>query len=156
MADLDERRFGDRNSLCGLITAVYEFADTAYQQRIWIEAKGPEVSSYSEALSTLFYDYRIEEFAGGKAREFGFSEDAAKSLSHFAHVINSFHERLPIGLPDAEIIRLEAWTAVVAAAGRVLDSDALNWLAKNCDTFPMSPIDWRGQSFGGTWKDKKA
>lgn len=152
MIDLDERRFGDRNSLCGLITAVHEFADVAYQRRVWIEGNGPEAGSYSEALSMLFDDCRIEEFAAGKARDFGFSEDAAKSLSHLAHVIGSFDERLPSGLSDAEIIRLEGWDAVVAAAGRVLDSNVLDWLAKDCDAFPMFPIVWRGRSFGGTWK----
>jgi hypothetical protein len=141
MPDQDELRFGERNSLCGLITTVYEFADVAYQQRIWIDRKGPEVSSYSEALSMLFDDYRIEEFGSGKARDFGFSEEAAKSLTELTHVVERFHESLPGGLSDAEIVRLEGWDVVVAAATRVLDSGALDWLDKNCGAFPMFPIE---------------
>lgn len=152
MPDRNEVRFGDRNSLCGLITAVHEFADVSYQQRVWIDGSGPEVSSYSEALCDLFDGYRIEEFANGKARNLGFSEDAATGLSDLVHVVDSFDEELPRGLSDAEIVRREGWSAVVAAAGRVLDSGALDWLTKNCDSFPMLPIDWRGRSFGGTWK----
>lgn len=152
MPDQDERRFGDRNSLCGLITAVHEFADVSYQQRIWIEAEGPEVSSYSNALTMLFDDYRVEEFANSKARDFGFSDDAFKSLRELASVLDNFDAQLPRGLSDAEIVQRLGWSAVVAAAGRVLDSNALDWLAKNCEAFPMFPIHWRGGSFGGTWK----
>jgi hypothetical protein len=152
MPEQDDLRFGERNALCGLITAVYEFADVSYQQRIWIDGNGPEVSSYSEALSMLFDDYRIEEFADSKARDFGFSDVEVKNLSDVAHVIDTFNSRLPRGLSDAEIVQREGWSNVVAAASQVLDSGVLDWLAENCDSFPMFPIDWRGRSFGGTWK----
>lgn len=40
MTEQDERRVGDRNALCGLIDAAYEFADPSYQQRIWVEGRG--------------------------------------------------------------------------------------------------------------------
>jgi len=100
----------------------------------------------------LFDDYRIEEFANGKARDLGFSEDALKGLSRLAHLLDEFDKGLPRGLSGPKVVQQEGWTDIVAAAGRVLDSGVLDWLTENCDAFPMFPIDWRGRSFGGTWK----
>jgi hypothetical protein len=155
MPDQGELHPGDRNSLCGLITVVYQFADVAYQRRIWVEGKGPDVSSYSEALSDLFDAYRIEDFANGQASDLGLSENAVKSLSTFLNVLDNFDTLVPEGLSGAEVVRREGWAAVVAAAGRVLDSGALDWLDNNCGAFPMFLRHWRGRAFGGTWKEQE-
>ena len=153
MIEQDDVRFGDRNTLCGLICAVHEFADIAYQQRVWIEGNGlPQIGSYSESMCRLFDDARIEEFANGKARDFGFSEVALTSLSALAHVLDNFDKELPRGLSDAEIVRREGWAEVVAAAGCVLDSGVLDRVAANCESYPMFPLHWGGRVVGGTWK----
>ena len=154
MPEQDDLRFGQRNALCGLINTVYEFADPSYQQRVWIGGKGPEVSCYSEAMSMLFDDYQIEEFANGKAREFGFTEVMLQNLAVLAEVLNKFDQQLPRGLPDAETVQREGWADVIAAASRVLDSGVLDWLAENCGTFPMFPLHWRGRVVESAWKDQ--
>jgi hypothetical protein len=42
---------GNMNALCGIIDAAHEFADSEYQERVWVRNEGPEWSSYDEASS---------------------------------------------------------------------------------------------------------
>jgi hypothetical protein len=42
--------------------ALAEFADAEYQERVWLHGKGPEVSSYEEAVNRLYDDYDVEGF----------------------------------------------------------------------------------------------
>jgi hypothetical protein len=153
VSNQDERRIGDRNALCGLVTAVHQFADTDYQQQIWVEGSGPEWSSYSEALSQLFDDYRIREFVHGEAAECGFSEPMVQGLTLFADTLDSFPAALPPRISDADIVRREGWARVVHAAAYFMDAGALDWVEENCSPFPMFPLCWRGRTVAGTWKE---
>jgi hypothetical protein len=154
LTERDDPRRGDWNSLCGLIVTISEFADSVFQARIWIEGKGPECSSYSEALTQLFDDYRIREFANGKAMEFGFSEDMTRWLALLADKIDAFDASLPTGVSDTDILRRGEWATIVDMAGQFMEAGALDWLAGNCEAFPMFPLRWRNRTIGGVWKNK--
>jgi hypothetical protein len=42
---------------CRIIDALAELGDPEFQQRVWIDGRGPEVSPFVEAVSRLMDDY---------------------------------------------------------------------------------------------------
>ena len=48
-----------------ILSTISIFASPAFQRRVWIEGKGPEVSSYDEAMNDLFdFDGLFKILAG--------------------------------------------------------------------------------------------
>ena len=44
-----------------LLLFIAPFADTGFQERVWLNGEGPEVSSYDEALCQLFDDTGLSD-----------------------------------------------------------------------------------------------
>ena len=152
----DDPRTGDRRALCNAINATYEFADPTYQRRVWINGEGPEVSSYSEALCSLFDDAQIERFLDGYAMTLGFSKGMLERLGSFIRVLDEFDKKLRAGctnkglspnMRDADIVALPGWKAVTSSAAEFLDL-AVVWLEQNCSDTLMFKWSWGGRSFG--------
>lgn len=45
-----------------IIETLKELSDSEFQQRVWIKGKGPEVSSFDEAINRLFDDFDFKGF----------------------------------------------------------------------------------------------
>jgi hypothetical protein len=129
-----ELAIGNRNALCGIIAAAKEFADSEYQQRIWIDGEGPEMSSYREALCRIFDDAHVEDFLHGDAMRYGFSQQMQDKLGRFAELLDEFDRHLPPDIGSAEIVRRENWKNVSEAAGGFLN-EAAQWYQQNCADF---------------------
>ncbi|MDE2481933.1 MAG: hypothetical protein KGN02_07060 [bacterium] len=138
---------GDRNSLCGLIYTIRDFADTEYQQRVWVRGEGPEVSGLVEALSELD---RIDEFAGPIGARYGLPLNAITALREFAAKIKAFDAGITsyYESSDEEIIAKEGWKGVVDTAAHALDA-TLPWFEDNCREYPTFRFTWRGKEYGG-------
>ncbi len=124
----DEGRY---NALCGLFQQIEEFASREYQLRVWVEGKGPEVSSYCEAFETLF-DYQIDYFSNLEVGRYDLSGPLIDSLRGFLNTINSFTDRwLPSETADFEVINLPQWESVCSDARNVL-IESSSWVAAHC------------------------
>lgn len=143
----EELRFGNRNALCGIIYLAHELASSDFQHRVWINAKGPEVSSYREALNGIFDDYHAEDFLAGGTLSYGFSALANQRLEVFVRTLDEFDKVLTKGLDDMEILRMPGWESVKKSAAEFLDS-SVGWLEQNCSEFPMMKWTWAGRLFG--------
>jgi hypothetical protein len=143
----EELDLGNRNSLCGIIYCAHEFADPDYQQRVWVEAKGPEVSWYEDALSDLFDGFDVERFLDGSASKYGFSDEMTDRLSKFVRTLDAFDRQLPEGIDNEALIQMPTWLGVNAAAASFLDS-AVSWLEANSSDYPMMMWSWGGKTFG--------
>jgi hypothetical protein len=108
---------GDINSLCHLIGFLKDFADPEFQRRIWVEAQGPEVSSYSESMASVIEDYRIAEFGGKLGQHYGLGLRERRALAAFGIALADFNDRLRgETYSDAEIIARPDWKAIVEHA----------------------------------------
>ena len=132
----DEVAIGDRNTLCGLLSAILEFADRAYQKRVWIDGRVPEVSSYSEAMVAVLEDGRIKEFAAGRGLKCGLRTDQLSALAQFGTILEQFDNRLrDRDSGDSQIVTQSGWDEVVAAA-EMVRSLCKDWSLANCADHP--------------------
>ncbi len=132
----DEVVIGDRNTLCGLVSAILEFADRAYQKRVWIDGRGSEVTSYSEAMVAVLEDGRIKEFAAGRGSNFGLRADQLSALGEFGTVLEQFDGRLrDRDSGDSQIVTQSDWDEVVAAA-EIVRLRCKDWASANCADHP--------------------
>jgi hypothetical protein len=139
---------GNRNALCAIIRTAYEFADSAYQQRVWVGGTGPECSSYVEAVNSLLYDYHAADLIKGEAVKHGFTSEMLGKLSNFIGAVEEFDAAISVSFSDTEIVALPTWEKVRVSAEAFLDI-SVGWLEQNCADFPMMPWSWAGHTFGG-------
>jgi hypothetical protein len=151
----DRPRRGEWQMLFNIIRDVYSFADPVYQQRVWVEAAGPEVDSYSESLCRLFDDSNVEDFADGSALEFGFTDEMLQRLRTFVKTLNDFDElrreregaRYALGGREPEIMAMPGWESVRQDAAAFLDS-AIEWFEVHGNDTPEFEWSWCGKTFG--------
>lgn len=160
--DDDETRLGIQRVLSNIIRHAYSFADVEYQQRVWIDGKGPEVDSYSESLCGLFDDSNVVEFANGEALKFGYSDEMVKRLRSFAKTLRAFQTQLreskgsnwAAETLDSEILARPGWETVRQSAAAFLDS-AIEWFEVHGNDTPEFEWSWCGKTFGQPASDPR-
>jgi hypothetical protein len=75
-----------KGAMCGLLGAIRSLGDPAYQQRVWIEGRGPEVSSFDEIANQIFDDYGIDRILAMEPRQSGLTGDQRRALGRFRRV----------------------------------------------------------------------
>lgn len=130
----DESKRGNFNSLCGLIDCIEEFADREFQQRVWIEGRGPEVSSYNEAICGVFDDHMIEDFARDRGAGCGLSHEQTEALRLFARELDAFNPGVPESEDDRAIVMRPGFEEIVELASRTVAALA-PWRANHCGSW---------------------
>lgn len=125
-----ERQPGDRNSLCGLISAIQIAGDIEYQRRIWIRDEGPDRSTFREIVAQIFDDYRIDEMAGDLGSSLGLSEAQRDLLRDFDRSLDRYVDARHM-YDDERIVEDPEWH-LVAAAARDVVSHFTPWYEANC------------------------
>jgi hypothetical protein len=133
----DELKTGNLNSLCGLLSAIHEFAKPDYQNRIWVRGLGSEVSSYSEAMVSVLEDFRVKEFGGQLGIECGLRSDQVEVLRVFGRELDNFNSNLGATKldDDASIVRHPNWGKIVNSAAEVI-ARCEDWYTSNCKLHP--------------------
>jgi hypothetical protein len=95
------------------------FADVAYQRRVWIEARGPEESSYSDDVVTL--DDAEPHVLLSNWAEMGLDLRGADKFAEFVTLVDNFVKEYPLPTSDPEdVISAPGWSRIVQAASDLL------------------------------------
>jgi len=98
--------------------SVYEISDKEYQQRIWVEGKGPEVSSFEEAICDFFDDGQeiILEY-----EKYGITEKQFKLLLQLQKMLEEFLDIVPEIVDEkTDILPNPKWLKIQKMAQKVL------------------------------------
>jgi hypothetical protein len=128
-----EEQPGDRNSLCCLIGAIQIAGDLEYQRRIWVNDEGPDRSTFSEIVSQIFDDYRIDEMAGELGGTLGLSKGERDQLRTFQAGLDSYVESVAGRMDNDDLIVGDPqWQQVVTLAQETANR-LHGWYDSNCN-----------------------
>lgn len=102
-----------------LLDAANEFASDEYQERIWRGGRGPEVSSYEEAMCKFFDDARADALIDVEWQRLGLTGQQQEALSALRDALNAFGAKVPESSPPEHILDHPDWPQVRDAAQRV-------------------------------------
>lgn len=93
---------------------IKELSDTTLQRKLWLNEGNNTglISSYAEAMCTLFDDNNFDEFIDLEACKRGISPDLIAELNKLRVLLNDYQEKPS----DAEIIADPEWAKVVSQA----------------------------------------
>jgi hypothetical protein len=104
-----------------ILDIVQEFSSEEFQKRVWLEGKGPEVSSFIEAACGFFDDNNADELIDVQWRQVGLTEEQRNKLAHFRDALEVLNKRTPETPNDADILNDPEWPKI-----RQLAKDAFN------------------------------
>lgn len=76
-----------------------DFSSREFQKRVWIQGRGPEVSSYEELMCRLFDDLDVRNLAASNWSGFGLTVEQKARLTRFLGSLATFDAEIP-QLPD--------------------------------------------------------
>ena len=97
-------------------------ADSDYQQRVWIEGQGNEISSYDDEIERFFDDYAADELLAGKWIKFAdTTPKQLNALREFRDVFDRFDKTLHRGYhKDEDVLSNPEWERVREVARKTL------------------------------------
>ncbi len=105
-----------------ILNTIHEIQDAEFQKRVWLEGKGPEVSSWDETMCGLFDDYDIDGFLKLELNESGLSKNQYAELKKLRDELNIYCEQVG-ETPTVEYILSDPrWLQIRTAAEHVLKS----------------------------------
>lgn len=108
----------DRKSLISVfLRDIEHLSDEEYQQRVWVEGRGPEAQDYGE-----FYDFFVNEDKAiiDNYKEYGITEEQHQLLIKLYSRLYAVDNALYFKLTEAEMIRTPEWKSVTEIAKDVL------------------------------------
>lgn len=105
--------------LSGLLTVIREMGDAAFQDRIWRNGEGPEVSSWEEAMNRLYDDYLFDQVIAGKHR-LGLTEEQHDAFSRLDRELTKFGNEIDESPDPAMLLDSPEWPRVREVAKDVL------------------------------------
>jgi hypothetical protein len=107
--------------LC-LLEAIYNVSDKNYQQRVWVEALGPECDDFSETANFVLGDGRaiLKHYW-----DFNITEQQRDLLTAFLKDFDHFSRTVAREHPEGDFIDSPEWTHVTEMAKEVLQ--AFHW-----------------------------
>jgi hypothetical protein len=110
-----------QNIADGVIGVAREFADEAFQNRIWIRNAVPGIHlSYETTMDSLIDDYDLERVVRLASR-YGFTEEQAEKLRVFAAEVTAFDELHPRAT-SIDVVGTRDWQRVKSAAADFVDA----------------------------------
>lgn len=106
---------GKNNWIKNIYSCIKEISDENFQQKIWVNALGPEVSSYTEIMCMLYDDFKFDEFIQNK-KELAIPEELFNLLVKLNDMINQYQEKDS----DKEIINDPKWHEIVLLAKDII------------------------------------
>ncbi|MTK64546.1 MAG: hypothetical protein F8N15_08505 [Methanobacterium sp.] len=104
-----------------IIGIVEEFASAEFQLRVWVDGRGPEVSSFEEAVCQ-FFDSNVDSLLDEQWRQIGLSTDQHDSLKKFRDALRKFSDTTPPISKPRDIISHPMWPEIRALASNTLMS----------------------------------
>lgn len=105
-----------RLDVAKLVVSLEELAGREFQERVWVAGEGPDVSSFSEAVSQAFDDTGLSDVLDKDGLDLHVGADAVAALRELGTAIS----RVDQSLPPAALIDHPAMQRVRAAAQRAL------------------------------------
>ncbi len=93
-----------------------EISDKEFQERVWVNGQGSEMSSYIEVMNRLFDDKRFNEFID-KAHLLGLNHELIKELSELSGQLENYNDK---NKSHAEIVKDIKWGEIRDKAKLVL------------------------------------
>jgi len=100
---------------------IEEFSSEEFQERVWREGKGPEVSSYDEAMCRFFDDYATNDLIDVQWRQAGLTADQREKLAIFRDILKEFGKLVSEIPRPCEVLDHPGWPRVRKVARETLD-----------------------------------
>lgn len=100
-----------------ILTTISHAADKNYQQRVWINAEGPECEDFDDFVDIILHENGalIEKY-----KNFGLSKNQYEILSSFQNALLAFSNGKGLKLLPEEFINSSEWNEIVEIAQNVL------------------------------------
>jgi hypothetical protein len=95
--------------LARILSAIRDFADADYQERVWVRGQGPEVDSSTEAVCRLLDDYDLPGFLSEGRKKHRLSNEQLAALRALEAAINGYLARENDRSDDAARIATPEW-----------------------------------------------
>lgn len=89
--------------------------DPEYQQRIWIEQRGPERDSFKESLNLFFADSDVEKFIAIRPLA-EVTPEAYDAIAAFAARLDRFQSSPEGHMQTKDMLQLPEWKRIVSQA----------------------------------------
>ena len=108
--------------LAGILAAIRDLGDAAYQERVWVRAEGPEVDSSAEAICRLSDDLDLAGFLAQDRQRRWLPSDEHAALQTFAAALNDYVATDDDETNDATRVATPEWLALRKLARTTLDA----------------------------------
>ena len=106
-----------------ILDAVWVFSSEEFQQRSWIEGKGTEVSSFTEADCQFFDDNLADQLIDVEWHNIGITETQKNKLAAFRDALREFNQLTkPFPKSHTDILGNSRWPEIRTLAKEALDS----------------------------------
>jgi hypothetical protein len=105
--------------LDGFIENIACISDRKYQERVWVQAEGPECDDIDDTVCNFF----DEDFILEKYRDFGITESQYKLLRILHKRLRTFTDTFGVYSPHKsteKLIQLPEWTEITEMAKQIL------------------------------------
>jgi hypothetical protein len=99
-----------------ILEVLDEFSSQEFQERVWLNGQGPEVSSYEEAMCRLFDDLGFSEIIDVEWRQVGLSESAVIIMRIFRDKLLEFDNDVPEIPRPQDVLDRASWQNIRDAA----------------------------------------
>jgi hypothetical protein len=112
----------DRDTwLAGILAAIRDLGDAAYQERVWVRAEGPEADSSAEAICRLYDDFDLAGFLAQDRQRRWLAADEHAALQAFETALGDYIATDDDATSDATRVTTPEWHALCKFARRTLE-----------------------------------
>ena len=112
----------DRDTwLAGILAAIRDLGDAAYQERVWVRAEGPEVNSSAEAICRLHDDFDLAGFLAQDRQRHWLPAEEHAALQTFAATLGDYIATDDDETSDATRLATPEWLVLRQLARRTLE-----------------------------------
>src|SRR5918992_3559287 len=106
-----------------LLDVLKALADPDYQRRVWVERQYPHPGYYDDLEANINFLYDDSDISEDPHRNIGYAlrnEVEARAMENLHKALSPLYDSVPPDPPDAEVIAMPEWQAVVAAARQAI------------------------------------
>lgn len=101
-----------------ILKLIREISDEEYQKRVWVEGKGPEVSSFAELISA--FDEDLIEDLSQNYQKYGFTRPQFEKIQDLYQQVDDYTMSIPDDVLSEEIVSDPRWHQVRQFAKKFL------------------------------------
>jgi hypothetical protein len=98
---------------------ICDFFDPGFIERAWVNAIGPDESTYEEAMCMLFDDDSFDDYIDQILPKYTNDGELILEFDKLRNLLHDFNP--PDDMPDEEKIAQPEWKAIMAQAAKVLE-----------------------------------